>query len=591
MRAPFALSLVLLGCVHAGPKVASPRGPGSAGVTHHELADLLDRHWESTMAFSPEWATDLGDHRYDALVSDPSPAAAARRATELQGFLDASLAIDARRMSAQDLKFKKLFEQSLRGDLQSRVCQSETWALTPRSNPMNGLFSTLEVQPLRDDNDATTFVARIEAFSASLGVQLAALRAGRDAGRVANRTSVLKVVEAIRLQTAQPAAQWPILDRDLQGPGETALRARLTGVIDGALRPALTAFADGVERDILPAARGDDHPGLASLPDGAACYRARILEETTLPLQPAELHQRGLDAIAAVHREMVVLGASVFGVWDRGLLFERLRDDPALRFTDADAIVAKATEALRRAEAALPRALGKVPTTPCIVSVIPAYEAPFTSIAYYRQPTPATDGSPGKPGEYYVNTYMPETRPTFEAEALAFHESVPGHHTQISLSYEQQEVPAFLRYKGSTAFVEGWGLYAERLADELGLYSSDLDRLGMLSFDAWRSARLVVDTGVHELGWSRDEAIAWMVENTPLARNNIENEVDRYISWPGQAVAYKTGQLELLALRAQAEERLGERFDRKAFHDVVLRDGAVSLDALRETVEAWIAGQ
>ena len=212
------------------------------------------------------------------------------------------------------------------------------------------------------------------------------------------------------------------------------------------------------------------------------------------------------------------------------------------------------------------------------------HEAPYSTIAYYRGPS--ADGK--RPGYYMVNTYLPETRPRYEAEALAFHESVPGHHLQIAIAQELTGIPEFRKHLGVTAYVEGWALYTERLADEMGLYSSDTDRLGKLSFDAWRSCRLVVDTGLHAKGWSRQQAIEYMTQNTLLAPNNIVNEVDRYINTPGQALAYKLGQLEILKLRDEAKRRLGQRFDIKAFHDAVLGNGAVSLPVLREQIEAYI---
>jgi uncharacterized protein (DUF885 family) len=225
-----------------------------------------------------------------------------------------------------------------------------------------------------------------------------------------------------------------------------------------------------------------------------------------------------------------------------------------------------------------------LPRTPCEVDDIPAYLAPYTTVAYYQQPHP--DGS--RPGTYFVNVYEPHTRPRHEAEVLAFHESVPGHHLQIAIAMERGELPAFRRYDGATVFVEGWALYTERLADEMGLYSGDTDRLGMLSFDSWRAARLVVDTGIHDMGWSREQAEAFLLENTPLAENNVVNEVDRYITTPGQALAYKTGQLEIRRLRAKAEAALGPSFSLPQFHAVVLGGGAVSMPVLRERVDAWI---
>jgi uncharacterized protein (DUF885 family) len=254
-------------------------------------------------------------------------------------------------------------------------------------------------------------------------------------------------------------------------------------------------------------------------------------------------------------------------------------------FSTREEIEANARETLRRATAAMPRFLRHLPRTPCVVMRIESHEEKDAPIAYYRPP--AADGS--RPGSYRVNTYDPTSRPRFESEALAFHESVPGHHVQISLAQEMTGVPEFQKHLGVTAFVEGWGLYAERLADDLGLYSSPLTRMGRLSLEAWRAARLVVDTGIHALGWSRSQAVTFLLANTTSAPNNIENEVDRYIGWPGQALAYKLGELELLKLRAEARTRLGPAFDLGRFHDLVLGSGAVTLTVLRGEVARWSA--
>jgi uncharacterized protein (DUF885 family) len=247
-------------------------------------------------------------------------------------------------------------------------------------------------------------------------------------------------------------------------------------------------------------------------------------------------------------------------------------------------LLAAAQDALDRAKAAIPRFFSVLPRTDCVMRETPTYEAPYSTIAYYRQPH--YDGT--KPGEYFVNTYQPETRPRFELEALTWHESVPGHHLQIALAQELGALPMFRKLDGSTAFIEGWALYTERLAEEMGLYTADLDRIGKLSYDAWRASRLVVDTGIHALGWTRAEAEAFMRAHTALTFVNISNEVDRYIGWPGQALAYKVGQLEILKLRREAEAALGGKFDLKGFHAVVLGAGPVTLPVLGDRVRAWM---
>jgi len=286
-----------------------------------------------------------------------------------------------------------------------------------------------------------------------------------------------------------------------------------------------------------------------------------------------------------IDREFVELGGRVLGTTDLASTLAVLRADPKLHFATAAEVFSTARHSLERAVAAIPDWFGRLPVAACEVIPIPSHAEAHQTIAYYAWP--AIDGS--RPGRYYINLHAPETRPRYEAEALAFHEAVPGHHLQIAIAQELDGIPAFQRMLGSTAFAEGWGLYTERLSDEMGLYSGDLDHFGILSFDAWRAGRLVVDTGMHALGWSRDEAIAYLREHSALGENNIENEVDRYIVWPGQALAYKIGQLEILRLRADARKRLGAAFDIKGFHDAVLGSGAVSLTTLAQIVDGWVA--
>jgi uncharacterized protein (DUF885 family) len=272
---------------------------------------------------------------------------------------------------------------------------------------------------------------------------------------------------------------------------------------------------------------------------------------------------------------------------DRTGILARLRSDPLLHFSTSAEVLAVAEAALARANAAIPGWFGRLEKASCVVVEMGEHEARHSTIAYYREP--AADGS--RPGSYYINTSEPDTRPRYEAEVLAFHEAVPGHHLQIAIAQELQGLPAFRRLAGPTAYVEGWALYTERLSAEMGLLSGDMDRFGILSFDAWRASRLVVDTGLHAMDWSRDQAIGFMVEHTALAENNIANEVDRYLAMPGQALAYKLGQLEILRLREAARTALGSRFEIGGFHDAVLGQGALGLPTLAAHIEAWIDSQ
>ncbi|NUS64223.1 MAG: DUF885 domain-containing protein, partial [Saccharothrix sp.] len=347
------------------------------------------------------------------------------------------------------------------------------------------------------------------------------------------------------------------------------------------VRPAFAAYRDvvaGIE------GRPSDRVGLGRLPGGEAMYAALARVQTTTDRTPAELHQTGLDVMAGLAHEYAELGQRVFGTSDVAEVLERMRTDPALRWSTEDELITAAREAVARAEQAAPRWFGRVPEQQCQVEPVPASDAPGAPIAYYSPPTP--DGL--RAGTYYANTYRVQERFRYQAEAIAFHEAVPGHHFQITLAQQLTELPMLRRVAHVTAYLEGWGLYTERLADEMGLYSGDVARLGMLAMDSMRAGRLVVDTGLHAHGWSRERAVEYLRENTPLALVEIENEVDRYIAAPGQALAYMVGRLEILRIRAAAEEALGERFDIRDFHDVLLGGGPLPLAVLDEVVSEWV---
>jgi uncharacterized protein (DUF885 family) len=307
-----------------------------------------------------------------------------------------------------------------------------------------------------------------------------------------------------------------------------------------------------------------------------------VKAHTTTDLEPDEIHALGLHEVERIDAETAELGRRALRASSLRDVHEALRGDPALHFENGEQIEQVARASLARAEAATPDWFGRLPVTPCEVARMLPHEEKHSTIAYYRPS--AADGS--RPGRYYINTWQPATRPRYEAEALAFHEAVPGHHLQGALAQELTGLPAFRRYATTTAYVEGWGLYTERLANEMGLYSGETDLLGMLSFDSWRACRLVVDTGMHAMGWSRRQAIDFMTDHSALAANNIANEVDRYIGRPGQALAYKVGQLEMLRLRSEAQERLGAAFDIRRFHDALLTHGALPLTTLAESLAA-----
>lgn len=575
-------------------------GNGSAGETAGEsaespgalaLADLAERYWEWSLKENPTMATRLGDRRFDDRLTDISAEGRERRRAASEAFLAELHGIGRDGLGGQDLISYLALEEELQENLDRLVCRASEWRIDHRSGPQVSLQNIADVQRVESPDDGSKMVARWQAMGPFIDDYIDNLRSGLADGLVQTRVTVEHAIEQLEMQLSQAETEWPLAEpaevrRDGWSEEEhETFRANLHSAISESVRPALERLKVLLEEEILPAARTGDQVGLVGLPLGVACYDVLRRSYTTLDLTAEEIHEIGLQENARIRAEMAVLGERVFGTSDVGEIQAKLRTDPELHFANAEEVKAKAEEATERALAAIPEWFGRLPQAQIIVKEIPEYEAPFTTIAYYRPA--AADGS--RPGTYFINTYEPTTRPRYDAEVLAYHEGIPGHHLQIAIAQELTGVPEFRKHQGSTAFVEGWALYTERLSDEMGLYSGDLDRLGVLSFDAWRASRLVVDTGVHAFGWTREQAIDYMLENTLLAENNAVNEVDRYISWPGQALAYKLGQLEILRLRDRAREVLGPDFDIKAFHDRVLENGAVSLAVLETMIEEWLA--
>jgi uncharacterized protein (DUF885 family) len=350
------------------------------------------------------------------------------------------------------------------------------------------------------------------------------------------------------------------------------------------VRPALRRTRDFLANEYAPRARAA--VGVSANPDGAACYRAALRWSTTLDLDPAAVHARGLAALDEIEAEMRDVSARSFGGEPLPALLQRLRSDPRFLYRDREQVLSLAASALDRAWAALPRAFWKIPRARVVLEPIPAFQE-RTAAPHYLQAS--LDGS--QPAAYRVRLYEPTHQSWTIGEATAFHEVVPGHHLQIALANENVELPPIARFLFTSGFSEGWGLYAEQLADELGLYSSDADRLGMLSTRAWRAVRMVVDTGLHVQGWSRERAIEFMLAHTALSADQAAQEIDRYIAWPGQAPSYLVGYEAILALRGESESRLGARFDPRAFHDAVLSGGGQTLPVLQSRVRDWLAAQ
>ena len=549
------------------------------------LDTLAEEFWDAVVAADPAEATAIGDYRYADRLSDITPAgraALARRFEEIRAEVAA--------LPPETDPEAELTRATLRQgvDVRLALLAADPFSFTvdAMSGAQAAFLNIPSYQPLRDVADGESMLARWWAMGPWVDQQIAQLRRGAGEGRTPVAGSVRRVITQLDELLDRPLEDWPMLaplQAEHAGWSDGAWRAfevGLGGAVRDGLRPAFARYRAYLADEALAGARDEAHVGICHLAGGVETYASLARAHTTTDKSPQEIHETGLAEIARIDAEIAELGGRVLGTADLAGTLEALRGDPSVHFRSADEIVGVAEASLARAFAAIPGWFGRLPRAECVVVRMEPHEERHSTIAYYRQPP--QDGS--RPGRYYVNTYAPETRPRYEAEALAFHEAVPGHHLQIAIGQELEHLPSFRRHAETTAFVEGWGLYAERLADEMGLYSGDLDRIGMLSYDAWRASRLVVDTGMHALAWSRAQAIEFMTAHTALGLNNIANEVNRYIGWPGQALAYKIGQLEIRRLRSEAEAALGASFDIRRFHDAVLGHGALPLSVLRSSV-------
>jgi len=557
------------------------------------LTAIAKEYWEAFLANEPLNATSLGDRRYDDKLPDKSQAGIGRIEQQYERFLERAKQLSADRLTPENALTRTALLVELESQLSYIRCHLEEWVVDPLDGPQIEFQNLESYQPVRTPTEARAMVKRWEAMAPYFNTHTLNLQRGISKGRVAIRAAVENVIDETQSLLAKPDQEWPLLRPLIVNHSDWRVEERkefesgLKKAVRNHVRPALASYVQFLGSNLLPRSRDENLPGICHIPGGTESYRRLIRVHTSLGLTPEELHETGLMEVGRINSEMEALGAKVLGTRSRKEVLERLRNDSSLYFATRDEVAKKAEDALARAKAAISKWFGRLPKTDCVVVRMGEHEEEHSTIAYYRPL--AADGS--RPGQYYINTSHPETRPRYEAEALAYHESIPGHHLQIAIAAELEGLPEFRRYNGVTAFIEGWGLYTERLADEMGLYSSDLDRIGVLSYDAWRACRLVVDTGMHAKQWTRDQAIDYMIENTALAKNNIVNEVDRYITWPGQALAYKTGQLEILRLREEAKRKLGSAFNIREFHNAVLSNGAIPLEALRRTVAEYCNGK
>jgi uncharacterized protein (DUF885 family) len=567
--------------------LATPLGAQESAEAR--LKRFFDEQWERTLEENPLLATSFGDRRYNARLSEVG-LAAQRRSTEAnRAALVRLRGIPRDSLSARDRQNRDIFLRAVSEDVTDAEFGGHLIPITNREG-FHTSFPELPARvPLATVQDYQDYVARLNAFRAYAGQHVELMREGIRAGMVLPRISVDSVPGTLTPHIVDDPAK-SLLFRPFERFPESvpdSARARLAAAgrdaITRSVVPGYRDFLRFMEREYIPAARSST--GASALPNGRAYYRSRVRAYTTLDLTPEQVHRTGLAEVARIRAAMDSVMRETGFQGDFAAFVRFLRSDPRFYADSPERLLERTGLVLKRMDGELPRLFGRLPRLPYGIKPIPDFIAPRTTTAYYAPGAP--DGS--RAGTYFVNTYDLRSRPLYEVESLSLHEAVPGHHLQIALAQEQEGVPHFRRVLGITAFVEGWALYAESLGSEVGFYTDPYSYFGHLTYDAWRACRLVVDTGLHELGWTRQQAIDYMAANTGLSLRNIENEVDRYIAWPGQALAYKTGQLKIRALRTEAERALGPRFDVRAFHDVVLGGGAVPLDVLEANVGEWIA--
>ena len=556
---------------------------------NQHLADLADRYWDVLMGYAPTWASLIGDHRFDAEVEDMSRQREESLVDDLESLVTAARDLDPADLDRDDRITRSVMLSEAEGQIAMARTRNAEFMVDPHLGPHIAMIQTMGQLTPTDAAQAEAFVEKASKMGLTFDTAIERLRDGLAAGRTPPRISIERSLDQIDAYLASPVESdvWLQIQppEGMSNDTVASWRDAMAEQVRDIVRPAVQRYGEFVRSEVLPHGRPPERSGVCWLPDGDEVYAAGVRHYTTLDLDPDEVHTVGLDEIAALEDEYRAMASPILGTDDISEIYQRLRTDPELRFDTPEQVQEQAERALARAQEESPQWFGMLPEAPCVVIPIPDVGAEESPLAYYLPP--AGDGS--RPGMFFINLSEPTTRTRFESEALAFHESVPGHHLQLALAQEM-DLPTFRRNGIVTSYVEGWGLYTERLSDEMGLYSGEVERLGMLSFDSWRAGRLVVDTGLHARGWSRQQAIDYLVDNSPQAVNNITNEVDRYIGYFGQALAYKMGQRTIVAARRRAEQAMGDRFDIKAFHDTVLKDGPVPLDLLDELVDGWAAG-
>lgn len=555
-----------------------------------QLYALFDSEWENNLRENPVFASSQGDKRYNDKWSDNSLEAIEKRHQETVVTLEKIKKIDRSKLSVSDQLNYDLFKKNYERSIESRKFKSYLLPIDQQGG-IQSIQQTAKRIPLNTVKDYEDWLTRLNNFPMVMEQTIALMKEGKREKIMQAKKVLERVPGQIDQQIVDSPEQSPFYEafekfpKDFSEADKTRLQTEAKKIISTRIIPEYKKLKTFFVGEYLPASY--EKAGIWQHPLGEEYYAYLARSYTTTDLTPQEIHEKGLSEVKRIRAEMEKIKTKVGFKGDLQAFFNYLRTDPKFFYKTPEELLQAYRAIAKRIDPEVPKVIKTMPRMPYGVIPIPDQIAPDTTTAYYNRP--AGDGS--RPGYYYVNLYKPETRPKWEMMALSIHEAVPGHHTQIALQQELGEVPNFRKYGGYTAFVEGWGLYSESLGEDMGLYEDPYDKFGQLTYEMWRAVRLVVDTGIHFYKWDRQRAIDFFADNAPKTQQDIVNEIDRYISTPGQALAYKIGELKIKELRARSKNELGDKFDLREFHDVVLLSGAVPLDILERNVDEWIANQ
>lgn len=555
-----------------------------------DFDQLIDEAWEWRLQENPVLASRLGDRSNNDKWTDLSLEAIERRQEQQREFLRRLRAIDSSQLSDPDKLNYDLFRRDLQDDIDGFQYKTYLMPMSQRggAQTLDGTAEGIRLESVADYED---WLSRMEAVATVLEQTMALQEEGRRSGYMPPKILMERIPDQISAQTVEDPENSPFfrafrsMPDDIPAADQARLQESAKDLIEQSLVPAYREFGQYFNDVYLPASR--DSIGASELPNGPEYYEYRTRSFTTTRMTPDEIHRLGLSEVRRIRDEMqLIIDELEFeGSFEDFLQF--LRTDPQFYYETPEELFDAYLAISKRIDPQLVKLFGVLPRMPYGLRPIPDNIAPDTTTAYYNRP--AADGS--RAGYYYVNLYRPEVRPKYEMEVLSVHEAVPGHHLQIALQMELEDMPDFRRFSGFTAFTEGWGLYSESLGYDLGLYTDPYSRFGALTYDMWRAVRLVVDTGMHYKGWTRQQAIDFFKDNAAKTELDIINEIDRYIGWPGQALAYKIGQLKIMELRGKAEQMLGDDFDIRDFHDALLGGGALPLEVLEVRMNRWVADE